>query len=148
MKRHNQNQVEDASFASLINLQELEQTGKNQLSNIIAAGVAISAISWYSGDNQNDSFKKASIMMAGQFAGSSLTSMLSKAGKIEDPNSNTAKLVEVLVASGFYSVVALKGLKLPNVQSKQYQEAILASVSGIFGGPFLDAQLADAGKSN
>ena len=67
---------------------------------------------------------------------------------LPDQLEQPAKLVEVLVASGFYSVVALKGLKLPNIQSKQYQEAILASVCGVLGGPFLDAQLVDAGKSN
>jgi hypothetical protein len=142
MVRHNQNQqIGDASFASLINLQEFEKTGKNQLSNIISAGAAISALCWYNGDNQNTIFKKAAVMMAGQFMGTSIVNMLNKSGKIEDANSNTAKVIEVLTASGFYSVVALKGLKLPNVQSKQYQEAIIASVSGVFGGPFLDTQL-------
>lgn len=146
MGKHSNQQIDDASFASLINLQEFEKTGKSQLSNIISAGAAISALCWYNGDNQNDCFKKAAVMMAGQFVGSSLVNMLNKSGKIEDVDSNTAKFVEVIAASGFYSIVSLNGLKLPNYQSKQYQEAVISSVAGIFGGPFLDAQLMDAEK--
>jgi hypothetical protein len=128
-------------FTSAINFQELKSNGKAQLSNIIAAGAAIGLMSWYSGDSQNETMMKAGTMAAAQFAGSSLVDILNKSGKIADPASNVSKLIEVAAAGSFYSVVALRGWRLPNANNKQFQEAIVGSVLGVMGGPYIDEQM-------
>lgn len=130
-------------FPQGLNFQEFENSGKAQLSNILAAGAAVGLMSWYSGDSQNESLMKAATMAAGQFAGSSLVDILSKNGKLADHSSNLAKSIEVAGSAGFYSVVALRGWRWPNVDNKQFQEAIIGSVVGVLGGPYIDNQLAN-----
>lgn len=145
-KQHNQKMYDQKmynvqSFVSNVNIQEFKDVGKSQMSNIIMSGIGLALYSYYNNDNQQDMLKKIGIMMTGQLIGSSLTDMLHKSGKIDDVDGNVAKIVEVVTASGFYSIVALRGLKLPNVRSRQYQEAILGSVAGIYLGPFIQDQI-------
>lgn len=131
----------DPTIASLINLQEFEKVAKTQMSNIVAAGLTMGLISWYQNDLSDHVYKKVAVSMAGQFAGSTLVDMLYKSGKIEDPNGNVGKGIEVVAASGFYSLFALKGLQIPDYHSRKYQEAVVSSLGGIFGGQFLAEQL-------
>jgi hypothetical protein len=125
------------NMTDVLNPDEIESVGRNKLYNIIASGVAITALSYYMKDRQNDMLKKAGTMMAGQLFGATLVDILQRSGKIDDAESTVGKTIEALAAGGFYSVVAIQGLKLPNVSNKQFQEAVLGSVAGSIGGPTL-----------
>ena len=132
---------EQEMFGSLINLNEIQEVGKSQLPNIITASLAMGLMSYYGGDNQSQSLRKMATMAGGQLAGSVLVDMLHKSGKIDDPNGKVGMAIEALAAGGFYSVVALRGLRLPNVNNRQFQEAVAGSLTGAIAGPMLDKQL-------
>lgn len=132
---------EQEMFGSMINLNEVQDVAKSQLPNIITASLAMGLMSYYGGDNQSRSLRKMATMAGGQLAGSVFVDMMHKSGKIDDPNGKVAMGIEALVAGSFYSVVALRGLRLPNVNNRQFQEAVGGSLAGSVLGPMLDKQL-------
>ena len=125
------------NMTDVLNPAEIQSVGRSKLYNIIASGVAITALSYYMKDRQRDMLRKAGTMMAGQLFGATLVDVMQRSGKIDDAESPIGRAIEALAAGSFYSVVAIKGLKMPNIKNKQFQEAVLGSVAGSLGGPTL-----------
>lgn len=124
-------------LGEVLNSSEIQSVGRNKLYDIVASGVAITMLSYYMKDRQNDMMRKAGTMMAGQLFGATLVDVMQKSGKIDDSESPIGRGIEAVAASAFYSVVAIQGLKMPNINNRQYQEAILGSLGGSIGGPTL-----------
>ena len=128
-------------LGDVLNSSEIQAVGRSKMYNIVASGVAITLLSYYMKDRQNDMIRKAGTMMAGQLFGATLVDVMQKSGKLDDSESPIGRGIEAVTAATFYSVVAIQGLKMPNINNRQYQEAILGSLGGSIGGPTLKSIL-------
>ena len=126
----------------LLNPQEIQSVANTRMYNILTASASIALFSWYSNDPQNDLLKKAGTMAASQLFGATLVDILQRGGKLNrDSNPMMANGDEALRAGAFYSVVAIQGFKFPNVNNKQFQEAVLGSVIGTTTGASVRSML-------